>query len=126
MIRPATCSSTRSRGGPWSMGQRYWRCARKTSPREESWLPYSATPRKPGRSGRGGEGEISARCARPGGAFAGRHPSPPCLLPKPAAGRCARYCDGEGDRRRSDRKSTRLNSSHVKISYAVFCLKKKK
>src|SRR5690606_41523734 len=29
----------------------------------------------------------------------------------------------EGNR---DRKSTRLNSSHVKISYAVFCLKKKK
>src|SRR6266496_2951466 len=28
--------------------------------------------------------------------------------------------------RRSDRKSTRLNSSHVEISYAVFCLKKKK
>src|SRR5690606_41941679 len=27
---------------------------------------------------------------------------------------------------RRDRKSTRLNSSHVKISYAVFCLKKKK
>src|SRR5690606_41307714 len=26
---------------------------------------------------------------------------------------------------RLDRKSTRLNSSHVKISYAVFCLKKK-
>src|SRR5690349_24833250 len=30
----------------------------------------------------------------------------------------------EGDR--VDRKSTRLNSSHVEISYAVFCLKKKK
>src|SRR5207302_10362911 len=28
--------------------------------------------------------------------------------------------------RSRDRKSTRLNSSHVKISYAVFCLKKKK
>src|SRR3712207_7636675 len=28
--------------------------------------------------------------------------------------------------RRSDRKSTRLNSSHANISYAVFCLKKKK
>src|SRR5690606_42112192 len=28
--------------------------------------------------------------------------------------------------RGEDRKSTRLNSSHVKISYAVFCLKKKK
>src|SRR5690606_41499637 len=27
---------------------------------------------------------------------------------------------------RQDRKSTRLNSSHVKISYAVFCLKKKR
>src|SRR5690606_40249981 len=27
---------------------------------------------------------------------------------------------------KKDRKSTRLNSSHVKISYAVFCLKKKK
>src|SRR5438874_6275170 len=29
-------------------------------------------------------------------------------------------------RKRKDRKSTRLNSSHVEISYAVFCLKKKK
>src|SRR3989442_4711906 len=28
--------------------------------------------------------------------------------------------------RRRDRKSTRLNSSHVRISYAVFCLQKKK
>src|SRR5690606_4811235 len=32
------------------------------------------------------------------------------------------YAFGTG----TDRKSTRLNSSHVKISYAVFCLKKKK
>src|SRR2546430_9158863 len=30
------------------------------------------------------------------------------------------------DRDRLDRKSTRLNSSHSQISYAVFCLKKKK
>src|SRR3712207_8711534 len=29
-------------------------------------------------------------------------------------------------RQRPDRKSTRLNSSHANISYAVFCLKKKK
>src|SRR6266508_5447519 len=36
----------------------------------------------------------------------------------PAAG-------GQGHRH-EDRKSTRLNSSHVAISYAVFCLKKKK
>src|SRR5436309_13782974 len=36
--------------------------------------------------------------------------------------------DGAADQRgvvAQDRKSTRLNSSHVKISYAVFCLKKK-
>src|SRR5438874_11535428 len=36
---------------------------------------------------------------------------------------------GPGQRRANlnrDRKSTRLNSSHVEISYAVFCLKKKK
>src|SRR6266849_10071010 len=33
---------------------------------------------------------------------------------------------GHGGRRRGDRKSTRLNSSHEWISYAVFCLKKKK
>src|SRR2546430_10944420 len=32
----------------------------------------------------------------------------------------------EGDRGVADRKSTRLNSSHSQISYAVFCLKKKK
>src|SRR5690606_28167211 len=32
----------------------------------------------------------------------------------------------ELDGREEDRKSTRLNSSHVKISYAVFCVKKKK
>src|SRR3712207_8941978 len=36
--------------------------------------------------------------------------------------------DVEADDRRADedRKSTRLNSSHANISYAVFCLKKKK
>src|SRR5690606_40779005 len=34
-----------------------------------------------------------------------------------------RYGNGQLDGQ--DRKSTRLNSSHVKISYAVFCLKKK-
>src|SRR5690625_6436838 len=37
------------------------------------------------------------------------------------------YVDGDGDTHTArDRKSTRLNSSHVAISYAVFCLKKKK
>src|SRR3712207_7856904 len=52
--------------------------------------------------------------------------------------RCVRYGRGAGRSRldglhpalhlirREDRKSTRLNSSHANISYAVFCLKKKK
>src|SRR5256885_4374987 len=35
-------------------------------------------------------------------------------------------CPVHRDPRQSDRKSTRLNSSHLVISYAVFCLKKKK
>src|SRR5256885_9407659 len=42
----------------------------------------------------------------------------------------ARRRSGVGDRRRggkrTDRESTRLNSSHLVISYAVFCFKKKK
>src|SRR2546430_5004220 len=40
-----------------------------------------------------------------------------------AAARAARRLDVQG---LQDRKSTRLNSSHSQISYAVFCLKKKK
>src|SRR5215208_7915105 len=47
-------------------------------------------------------------------------PPPLCLLSRHRpTGRCARS-------HARDRKSTRLNSSHVAISYAVFCLKKKK
>src|SRR3712207_7742286 len=37
-----------------------------------------------------------------------------------------RGADGHRGAARRDRKSTRLNSSHANISYAVFCLKKKK
>src|SRR5438132_10339827 len=37
-----------------------------------------------------------------------------------------RKCGGWRATQRADRKSTRLNSSHTVISYAVFCLKKKK
>src|SRR5699024_9301881 len=57
---------------------------------------------------------VSARCqvevinARHDPLFGGRMPSP-----------------AEGSLNPLDRKSTRLNSSHVSISYAVFCLKKK-
>src|SRR5256885_5032651 len=44
---------------------------------------------------------------------------------QPAARLLHRPRDLRGDDR-ADRKSTRLNSSHLVISYAVFCLKKKK
>src|SRR5258708_26337472 len=49
------------------------------------------------------------------------------LSSSPSAGRWLNpfHADGDDDNRR-DRKSTRLNSSHQIISYAVFCLKKKK
>src|SRR2546429_3461681 len=42
------------------------------------------------------------------------------------AGRCAGPGNQFGEHSERDRKSTRLNSSHGYISYAVFCLKKKK
>src|SRR5690625_7047919 len=38
---------------------------------------------------------------------------------------CAAWTDVDGAEREKDRKSTRLNSSHVAISYAVFCMIKK-
>src|SRR5437773_9577797 len=54
----------------------------------------------------------------------------PSVLPQRSQKRNHRWCDayacgitGPPD---EDRKSTRLNSSHITISYAVFCLKKKK
>src|SRR5204862_6108553 len=46
-----------------------------------------------------------------------------CVLARP---RALDEVGRPGPHRLEDRKSTRLNSSHVEISYAVFCLKKKK
>src|SRR5438876_7742605 len=46
------------------------------------------------------------------------------LRARPMLGRT--FLPGENEPGREDRKSTRLNSSHPSISYAVFCLKKKK
>src|SRR5207302_3270333 len=57
------------------------------------------------------------------------HPRPPRRLQRrprdPPSRSRGRSRDGSARRCALDRKSTRLNSSHVKISYAVFCLKKK-
>src|SRR3712207_7323747 len=57
-----------------------------------------------GEGGPGGARAAARRC---------RHLQPPAAR------------DDARDRRDEDRKSTRLNSSHANISYAVFCLKKK-
>src|SRR5690349_22626367 len=50
----------------------------------------------------------------------------PVVLNIHAEQRLAKITWGERAGDSADRKSTRLNSSHVEISYAVFCLKKKK
>src|ERR1022692_1585186 len=63
-----------------------------------------------------------------------RRPPRSTLFPYTTLFRSAHFGAGEGPQGRSrqargwpiDRKSTRLNSSHLVISYAVFCLKKKK
>src|SRR5437899_8020622 len=46
--------------------------------------------------------------------------------PKSPAGARMKWSKVDGPPLPADRKSTRLNSSHLGISYAVFCLKKKK
>src|SRR3712207_7839432 len=45
---------------------------------------------------------------------------------RPDEGPLEAEADEERHQQHEDRKSTRLNSSHANISYAVFCLKKKK
>src|SRR5256885_6914405 len=70
---------------------------------------------------------LSLHDALPISAFAAARgaDSDPCVARRPARLRRGRH--GHRVRRKSrDRKSTRLNSSHLVISYAVFCLKKKK
>src|SRR2546430_7133997 len=58
-------------------------------------------------------------CAACGNRFARRNSS------KPSPGAWRMRTRAQVWRLRADRKSTRLNSSHSQISYAVFCLKKK-
>src|SRR5690349_24715029 len=60
----------------------------------------------------------TAACSAGRSAEASRVPPPPIEWPITASRVLST--------RARDRKSTRLNSSHVEISYAVFCLKKKK
>src|SRR5690349_22701979 len=79
-------------------------------------FPYTTLFRSARRHGRGQRRARGGRVERRGpvhgaAAGAGRRPGGAGVL------------HGQS---RQDRKSTRLNSSHVEISYAVFCLKKKK
>src|SRR5256885_3636294 len=54
------------------------------------------------------------------------HPVPETQRAADAEVGCGLHIGGERHEVPVDRKSTRLNSSHLVISYAVFCLKKKK
>src|SRR5699024_12748193 len=87
-------------------------------------LPISRFPHRAvfAQDGRGGAAGADARggTVRPRAAAA-RHRGHPH---RAAVG--GGISQGAAERRHRDRKSTRLNSSHVSISYAVFCLKKKK
>src|SRR5690349_23870320 len=63
---------------------------------------------------------------RPGADPAATSARDPALPANPRARDGPQRRLGSGRLTHRDRKSTRLNSSHVEISYAVFCLKKKK
>src|SRR5690606_40197017 len=89
-------------------------------------LPYTTLFRSGRTDARGSGGahrpilRDGARVVRRGAVGATHADLQPDRRPPPA-----HPADQDQQRPREDRKSTRLNSSHVKISYAVFCLKKK-
>src|SRR5258705_9804020 len=85
-------------------------------PPRSTLFPYTTLFRSPRAGGRPDPGPRIRACARGRGALAG------ASLRQAARG-AAR---SRARRAPGDRKSTRLNSSHLGISYAVFCLKKKK
>src|SRR5437773_9524812 len=65
--------------------------------------------------------------SRPAGAVSARGPGWRAAHQRGTGVRQRRHLAGDGGGvRAEDRKSTRLNSSHITISYADFCLKKKK
>src|SRR3712207_6963308 len=86
-------------------------------------LPISRAPRP--RAGHPGRSRARLGGGLAGGVRAGHHQHRPDG-PRPAVRAVPEPGAAVGAGRRQDRKSTRLNSSHANISYAVFCLKKKK
>src|SRR5258707_3382043 len=78
-------------------------------------------------------GSVKLRCARSGGPPSGARSGLPLFImpedgpgPLSSGGGFLASALSVALAARIDRKSTRLNSSHANISYAVFCLKKKK
>src|SRR5690606_41978346 len=99
-------------------------CLVRRAPRS-TLFPYTTLFRSKERRRRG---RGVAGCAVPAAALRGQHDARTGgggrADPARRLGADGRHLPAAGPDR--DRKSTRLNSSHVKISYAVFCLKKKK
>src|SRR5690606_40862901 len=102
----------------------------------DATLPSPYRRSRQGRTGgEAGRGSLrSARCAIPDPvrlqfrklAPPSRRSVAPNASVRADARKRSRQVERAGRPSQGDRKSTRLNSSHVKISYAVFCLKKKK
>src|SRR3712207_7027526 len=88
-------------------------------PPRSTLFPYTTLFRSGRCPGRGGGGA-------PGRAERGRRAAQPLVPVHPGGGPLPGRPGPRGSRAAAgDRKSTRLNSSHANISYAVFCLKKK-
>src|SRR3712207_8670364 len=88
-------------------------------PPRSTLFPYTTLFRSRGLAADRGR-HHGSRCQRPGDRCAVR------ALGEVRAYEWPRSLRGGPPGGRRDRKSTRLNSSHANISYAVFCLKKKK
>src|SRR3712207_7619710 len=93
-------------------------------PPRSTLFPYTTLFRSAG----GGDGGLQVGALHAGEAVRRRLAGVGALVePEPSTqGGDRRGGGGDPDRFHGDRKSTRLNSSHANISYAVFCLKKKK
>src|SRR5205814_9993351 len=99
---------------------------RRAPPRSSTLFPYTtlfrsgSAVRRLRERRRGGDRPVPHRGARQVGRDLAAHTAAAPRLRRPGAGALERPA-----RALPDRKSTRLNSSHLGISYAVFCLKKK-
>src|SRR5690349_23860408 len=92
---------------------------------------FFSSRRRHTRSLRDWSSDVLFRSSRPSLSLAALRRRAAARRHRPGAGERADHvdggrADGESGQQQRDRKSTRLNSSHVEISYAVFCLKKKK